>query len=151
MIFTVLQLQKKCQEIRSYNITFVNLTVAFDAVNRDGLWKIMHKLGSPKRSTHMVRELHDGVMVCVTDKGQSERHSRWNGGVFDLTLFSLMFSALLTGASRNERPGIRIVHGTEGRHLNNRCMQVPTRIPTTVYDLNLADDFALNTTTKADV
>ena len=48
MIFTARQLQEKYQEqnIDLY-MTFVDLTKAFDAVSRDGLWKIMAKFGCP--------------------------------------------------------------------------------------------------------
>nr|VZI30938.1 unnamed protein product [Spirometra erinaceieuropaei] len=42
MIFTVHQLQQKFQEMRTHLYsTFMDLTKAFDAVNREVLWKIM--------------------------------------------------------------------------------------------------------------
>ncbi|BHF57987.1 hypothetical protein SprV_0100093600 [Sparganum proliferum] len=42
MIFVVRKLQKKCLEMRTHlYTTFVDLTKAFDTVNRDGLWKII--------------------------------------------------------------------------------------------------------------
>nr|VZI42320.1 unnamed protein product [Spirometra erinaceieuropaei] len=44
MIFASRQLQEKCQEMRTHLYsTFVDLTKAFDTVNREGLWKIMQK------------------------------------------------------------------------------------------------------------
>nr|VZI29945.1 unnamed protein product [Spirometra erinaceieuropaei] len=49
--------------------TFVDLTKAFDTVNREGLWKIMQKLGCPERFIQMARQLHDGMMARVTDNG----------------------------------------------------------------------------------
>ncbi|VDM05701.1 unnamed protein product [Schistocephalus solidus] len=43
MIFAALQLQEKCQEMRTHlYITFMDLTKAFDKVHRDGMWKVMH-------------------------------------------------------------------------------------------------------------
>nr|VZI52711.1 unnamed protein product [Spirometra erinaceieuropaei] len=66
MIFAVRQLQEKCQEMRTHLYsTFVDLTKAFDTVNREGLWKIMQKFGCPERFTQMVRQLHDGMMSYV--------------------------------------------------------------------------------------
>nr|VZI20002.1 unnamed protein product [Spirometra erinaceieuropaei] len=60
MIFAARQLQEKCQEMRTHLYsTFVDLTKAFDTVNREGLWKIMQKFGCPERFTQMVRQLHD--------------------------------------------------------------------------------------------
>ncbi|VDM05479.1 unnamed protein product, partial [Schistocephalus solidus] len=70
MIFAARQLQEKCQEMRTHlYTTFVDLTKAFDTVNRDGLWKVMRKFGCPERFTHMVRQLHDGMTARVTDNG----------------------------------------------------------------------------------
>nr|VZI51647.1 unnamed protein product [Spirometra erinaceieuropaei] len=64
MIFAARQLQEKCQEMRTHLYsTFVDLTKAFNTVNREGLWKIMQKFGCPKRFTQMVRQLHDGMMA----------------------------------------------------------------------------------------
>nr|VZI50552.1 unnamed protein product [Spirometra erinaceieuropaei] len=110
MIFAARQLQEKCQEMRTnlYS-TFVDLTKAFDTVNREGLWKIMQKFGCPERFTQMVRQLHDGMMARVTDNGAvSEAFAVTNGVkqgcVLAPTLFSLMFSAMLMDVYRDERP-----------------------------------------------
>nr|VZI28074.1 unnamed protein product [Spirometra erinaceieuropaei] len=76
MIFAARQLQEKSQEMRTHLYsTFVDLTKAFDTVNREGLWKIMQKFGCPERFTQIVRQLHDGMMVRVTDE-LSQRHSQ---------------------------------------------------------------------------
>ncbi|BHF69972.1 hypothetical protein SprV_0301301900 [Sparganum proliferum] len=54
MIFAARQLQEKCQEMRTHLYsTFVDLTKAFDAVNREGLWKIMRKFGCAERFIEM--------------------------------------------------------------------------------------------------
>nr|VZI23149.1 unnamed protein product [Spirometra erinaceieuropaei] len=111
MIFAARQLQEKCQEMRTHLYsTSVDLTKAFDTVNREGLWKIMQKFGCPERFTQMVRQLHDGMMARVTDNGAvSEAFAVTNGVkqgcVLAPTLFSLMFSAMLMDAYRDERPG----------------------------------------------
>ncbi|VDM03196.1 unnamed protein product [Schistocephalus solidus] len=70
MIFAARQLQEKCQVMRIHlYTTFVDLTNAFDTVNRDELWKVMQKFGCPKWFTHMVRQLPDGMTARVTDNG----------------------------------------------------------------------------------
>nr|VZI27122.1 unnamed protein product [Spirometra erinaceieuropaei] len=118
MIFTARQLQEKCQEMRTHLYsTSVDLTKAFDTVNRDGLWKIMQKFGCPERFTQMVRQLHDGMMARVTDNGAvSEAFAVTNGVkqgcVLAPTLFSLMFAAMLMDDYRDERPGIRPAYWT---------------------------------------
>ena len=56
MIFTARQLQEKCQEQNmGLYMTFVDLTKAFDTVSREGLWKIMAKVGCPTKFIAMVR------------------------------------------------------------------------------------------------
>nr|VZI31915.1 unnamed protein product [Spirometra erinaceieuropaei] len=158
MIFAARQLQEKCQEMRTHLYsTFVDLTKAFDTVNREGLWKIMQKFGCPERFTQMVRQLHDGMMARVTDNGAiSEAFAVTNGVkqgcVLAPTLFSLMLSAMLMDAYRDERPGMRIAYRTEGHLLNHRRMNFQSRVSTTtVHELLFADDCALNTTSEEEM
>nr|VZI32172.1 unnamed protein product [Spirometra erinaceieuropaei] len=158
MIFAARQLQEKCQEMRTHLYsTFVDLTKAFDTVNREGLWKIMQKFGCPERFTQMVRQLHDGMMTRVTDNGaDSEAFAVTNGVkqgcVLAPTLLSLMFSAMLMDAYRDERPGIRIAYRTDGHLLNQRRMHFQSRVSTTtVHELLFADDCALNTTSEEEM
>nr|VZI21256.1 unnamed protein product [Spirometra erinaceieuropaei] len=119
MIFAVRQLQDKGQEMRGHHhCTFVDLTKAFDTVNREALWKIMKKFGCPERFIQMVRQLHDGRMARVTDnRAVSEAFVVTNGVkhgyVLAPTLFSLIFSAMLMDAYRDERPGILIAYRTD--------------------------------------
>nr|VZI21865.1 unnamed protein product [Spirometra erinaceieuropaei] len=128
MIFATRQLQEKCQEMRTHLYsTFVDLTKAFDTVNREGLWKIMQKFGCPERFTQMVRQLHDGMMARVTDNGAVSKAFTVTNGVkrgcvLAPTLFSLMFSAMLMDAYRDERPAIRIAYRKDGHLLNQLRM-----------------------------
>ncbi|BHF74356.1 hypothetical protein SprV_0501744200 [Sparganum proliferum] len=159
MIFAARQLQEKCQEMRTHLYsTFVDLTKAFDTVNREGLWKVMRKFGCPERFIEIVRQLHDGMMARVTDNGAvSEAFAVTNGMkqgcVLAPTLFSLMFSAMLMDAYRDERsPGIRIAYRTDGQLLNQRRMHFQSRVSTTsVHELLFADDCALNTTSEEEM
>nr|VZI47771.1 unnamed protein product [Spirometra erinaceieuropaei] len=158
MIFAARQFQEKCQEMRTHLYsTFVDLTKAFDKVNREGLWKIMQKFGCPERFTQMVRQLHDGMMARVTDNGAvSEAFAMTNGVkqgcVLTPTPFSLMFSAMRMDAYRDERPGIRIAYRTNGHLLIQRRMHFQSRVSTTtVHELLFADDCALNTTSEEEM
>ncbi|VDL95287.1 unnamed protein product [Schistocephalus solidus] len=88
----------------------------------------MQKFGCPERFTHMVRQLHIGMMACVTDNGTvSKPFTVTNGGnqgcVLAPTLFSFMFSAMLMDAYCDEQPGIRITYRTDGHLLSSRRMQ----------------------------
>ena len=68
MIFTVRQLQEKCLEQRQdLYLLFIDLTKAFDTVNRPGLWSILSKLGCPPKFINMMWSLHNGGMAtCLT-------------------------------------------------------------------------------------
>nr|VZH90198.1 unnamed protein product [Spirometra erinaceieuropaei] len=158
MIFAARQLQEKCQEMRTHlHSTFVDLTKDFDTVNREGMWKIIQKFGCPERFIQTVRQLHDGMIARVTDNGAaSEAFAVTNGVkqgcVLVPTLFSLMSSAMLMDACRDERPGIRIAYGMDGHLLNQRQMHFQSRVSTTtVQELLFADDCALNTTSEEEM
>ncbi|BHF70089.1 hypothetical protein SprV_0301313900 [Sparganum proliferum] len=158
MIFAACQLQEKCQEMRTHLYsTFLDLTKAFDTVNREGLWKITQKFGCPERYIQMVRQLHDGMMARVTDNGAvSEAFAVTNGVkqgcVLAPTLVSRMLSAMLMDAYRGERPGILIAYRTDGELLNHRRMHFQSRVSTTtVHELLFADDCVLNATTEGDM
>ena len=48
MIFVLRQIRKICREQNlGVYVSFVDLSKAFDAVSRDGLWKILARLGCP--------------------------------------------------------------------------------------------------------
>ena len=66
MIFTARQIQEKCSEQRQglYQV-FVDLTKAFDSVNRERLWKILGKLGCPDHFVKLIRSFHDEMKVSV--------------------------------------------------------------------------------------
>ena len=104
MIFTARQLQEKCQEQNvDLYMTFVDLTKAFDTVSRGGLWKNMAKFGCPAKFIAMVRQFHDGMLTRVQNDGEfSDPFPVTNGVkqgcVLASTLFSMMFSAMLTDA-----------------------------------------------------
>nr|VZH96750.1 unnamed protein product [Spirometra erinaceieuropaei] len=113
IIFPAFQLQEKRQKMRIHLYsTFVDLKEPFDTVNYKGLWKIMQKSSCPKRFTHMVRQLQDGMMMTrVTDDGTiSEALAKTKGMkeacVLAPTLFGLMFISMLMDVYRDERPGI---------------------------------------------
>nr|VZI04726.1 unnamed protein product [Spirometra erinaceieuropaei] len=130
---------------------------AFDTVNRDGLCKIMQKFGCLPGFTQIGRQLHDGMTARVTEYGAvSEAFSVYEGvkqvRVLTPTLFSLMFSTILLGAYRDERPDIRIAYRTEGYLINQRRMHYQSRVSTvTAHELLFADDCALDTTSEEDM
>ena len=52
MIFAARQIQEKYREQnRDLYMVFVDLTKAFDSVNRLGLWQVLRKIGYPETTT----------------------------------------------------------------------------------------------------
>ena len=50
MIFTARQIQEKCREQHhDLLMVFIDLTKAFDSVDRAGLWQILLKIGCPQK------------------------------------------------------------------------------------------------------
>ena len=147
MIFAARQLQEKCQEQnQDLYTTFVDLTKAFDTVSRQGLWRIMSKFGCPDRFIVMVRQFHEGMKARVLDDGEySEAFPVTNGVkqgcVLAPTLFSMMFTAMLSDAFQDSDDGINIRHRMDGSLFNLRRLQAVTKVKETVLcDFLFADN-----------
>jgi len=55
-----------CVTHKSLFFPFIDLTKAFDAVNRDLLWKVLSKFGCSPHFLQILREFHDGMSARVT-------------------------------------------------------------------------------------
>ncbi|BHF67908.1 hypothetical protein SprV_0301093700 [Sparganum proliferum] len=94
----------------------------------------------------------DRMTARVTDNGASSKgfavtDEVKQGYVLATTLFSLMFSAMLMDAYRDERPGICVAYRTEDLFLNQRRIRFQSRVfTTTVHEILFADDCAPNAT-----
>ena len=105
---------------------------------------IMAKFGCPPRYIAMVRQFHDGMQARVQNDGEySEPFPVTNGVkqgcVMAPTLFSMMFSAMLTDAFQDIDAGFPI------RLLNLRRLQAKSKVQTDVVDkLFYADDLVEN-------
>ena len=63
MIFSVRQLQEKCNEQNMpLYIAFIDLTKAFDLVSRKGLFAILLKIGCPPNLFSIVKSFHTNTI-----------------------------------------------------------------------------------------
>ncbi|CAI9610076.1 unnamed protein product [Staurois parvus] len=110
----------------------------------------MSKFGYPERFILMIGNFHDGMMAHVLDNGEaSEAFPVTNGVkqgcVLAPTLFSIMFSCMLSDTFQNSPLGVSLRYRTNGKLFNLRRLQAVTKIKETVLrDFLFADDCALN-------
>ena len=102
----------------------------------------------------MVRQFHDGMLARVENDGEfSDSFPVTNGVkqgcVLVPTLFSMMFSAMLTAAFQDSDNGIPIRYRFDGKLFNLRRLQDKSRVQTEVLDKFLfADDMAKGAPTE---
>ena len=108
----------------------------------------MAKFGCPVKFIAMMRQFHDGMLARVQNDGEfSDPFPVTNGVkqgcVLASTLFSMMFSAMLTDASQDGDNGIPIRYRFDGKLFNLRWLQAKSKVQTEVLDEFLfADDMA---------
>ena len=100
MIFSVHQLQEKCREqyVPLY-ISFTDLTKAFDLVSRDGLFKILTKIGCPPKLKTLIESFHNNIWGTVQHDGNVSKPFKILNGVKQScvlapTFFGIFFSLL---------------------------------------------------------
>ena len=117
----------------------------------------MAKFGCPDKFITMVKAFHEGMQARVTDSGESSAPFQVTNGVkqgcvLAPTLFSMLFSAMLSDAFKDSKVGIPIRYRTDGKLFNLRRLQAKTKVSEDlVNDLLFADDCALNTHSQADM
>ena len=155
MIFTARQLQEKCQEQNvDLYITFVDLTKAFDTVSRDRLCTNYGTFGCSAKFIAVVRQFHDGMLSRVQNDGEfSDPFPVTNGVkqgcVLASTLFSMMFSAMLTDAFQDGDNGIPIRYRFDEKLFNLRRLEAKSKVQTEVLDEFLfADDMTKGAPTE---
>ena len=102
----------------------------------------------------MVRQFHDGMLARVLNDDEfSDPFPVTNGVkqgcVLASTLFSMMFSAMLTDAFQDGDNGISIRYRFDGTLFNLRRLQAKSKVQTEVVDEFLfADDMAKGAPTE---
>ena len=148
MTFMARQIQEKCSEHRQdlYQV-FVDLTKAFDSVNRETLWKILGKLGCPDHFVKLIRSFHDEM----EDPFKVEAGKK-QGDLLAPTLFSVFFSIVLNDAFGDCNQGVYIRYRSSGKLFNIRRFAAKTKVLLAlVRDLLYTDDCDLVAHTESDM
>lgn len=151
MIFTARQLQEKCREqgLPLY-MAFIDLTKAFDSVDRQALWTLLSKYGCHDKYIRILRLLHDGMSATVLSNGGSESEAFpvetgvKQGCIIAPTLFAIFIAAILHLIGPELPQGIPILYRSDGRLFNLNRFKAKSKIRnTTIMELQYADDNAI--------
>ena len=119
-------MQEKCREQgRDLCLAFIDLTKAFDSVNREALWACLARLGCPPKFVSITRQLDEGMKGCVLYDGDQSGLFNINtdvkqGCVIAPTLFSIFLVAFIPLAAVDQAKGVGIIYRTDGELFNMR-------------------------------
>ena len=152
MIFVTRQLQEKCREQhKDLFIAFVDLSKAFDTVNRDVLWQVLKRFGCPPKFLNILAQFHSGMMArVVVGRHSSEpfgvETGVRQGCVLAPVLFNIFLVCVTTLLRRRmeKQAGVTIDFRLDGNLFNIRRLQATTKMTSeTIIELQYADDCAL--------
>ena len=99
MVFVARQLQEKCREQhQNLYIAFVDLTKAFDTVNRRLLWQLLAKFGCPPNFIKVLAALHDGMNATIVAGGKESAPFEVTVGVKQGCVLAPIIFSLFTAA-----------------------------------------------------
>ena len=152
MIFSVRQLQEKCREQhKPLFMAFIDLTKAFDLVSRDGLFRVLAKIGCPPKLLRITQSFHDDMKGTVQFDGSTSEAFNINSGVkqgcvLAPTLFGIFFSVVLRHAFGTSTEGIYLRSRSDGRLFNLARLKAKSKTrEVTIRDMLFADDAAVCT------
>ena len=157
MIFFVRRVQEKCIEQNMDLVTiFIDLTKAFDTVNREALWVILPKLGCPTKFVNLICQFHVMTGQVLSDGEASESFSISNGVkqgcVLAPVLFNLFFTCVLNHATRDLEEGMYLRYRLDGSLFKLCRLTAKTKtVKKTVLEALFADDCALMAHRESDL
>ena len=150
MVFSLRQLQEKCREQgQPLYMVFIDLTKAFDLVSRDGLFKILPKIGCPPTLLSIIKSFHEDMQGIVQFDGNFSkpfyiRSGVKQGCVLAPTLFGIFFSLMLKHALGDSTEGILLHTRSDGKLFNLSRLKAKSKIRRTlIRDMLFADDAAI--------
>ena len=147
MIFVARQLLEKSREQnKDIFMAFIDLSKAFDTVNRELLWRLLEKLGIPPTFLAILRDFHDGMTARVQAGGALSDPFEVNMGVkqgcvLAPVLFNIFLLAVyyLTHNALGNEAGIGVQFRLDGSLFNLRRLQAHTKTSLS-NTLQYADD-----------
>ena len=116
MMFVIRRLQELARKKRiPLYVCFIDLTKAYDSVDRTPLWTALARFGVPQNMMSVIHQFHDGMRACV--RLDDRVCSRWfaveqgfyQRCVLAPLLFNVFFAALINVASTRSKVDKRIM------------------------------------------
>ena len=134
---------------------YTNHNISTILLSRDGLWKILSRLGCPPKFLATIRQLHEGQRGQVKQNGTLSDSFPISNGVkqgcvLAPSLFSIFFSMMLREAKEEVLDGIYIRFRSDGSLFNLRQLLAHTKtVEQLITELLFADDCVLLAHTEA--
>ncbi|XP_024052555.2 uncharacterized protein LOC112104472, partial [Terrapene carolina triunguis] len=158
MVFAVRQIQEKCIEQNMHLCAvFIDLTKAFDTVNREALWTILTRLGCPRKFAQIIRLFHDSMTGDVLSDGATSAPFNITNGVkqgcvLTPVLFNLFFACVLNHAVKDLDQGIYLKYRHDGSLFDLRRLNAKTKtVQKLLLEALFADNCALMAHTENDL
>ena len=106
IMLVVRRLQELARKDTHLYLCFIDLTKAYDSVDRTLLWAIFARFGVPPSILAIIRQFHDGMQACVRlDDGKCSNkfavgQALRRGCVLAPHLFNMFFTAVLPVADK---------------------------------------------------
>ena len=150
MIVSLCQVAEKLREKnQELYMVFVDLTKAFDTVNREALWEVPRKLGIPNSMLSVLISFHQSTKGAVVSGGKVSELFGVSSGtkqvcVMAPVLFPLYFSVMPQSAYAGFTGGVQFQFRTSGGIFNHHHFKAKTQVHSSViHDLLFADNAAL--------
>jgi hypothetical protein len=160
MIFAVRQLQEKSREQRvPLYMAFVDLTKAFDLVDRGSLFTVLKKAGCPPTLLALIDSFHNGMQARVQFDGELSnefpiKRGVKQGCVLAPTLFGIYFSYVfkMTDSQLHPSCGVSLLTRDDGNFFNLARFKARSLTEKFVIkELLYADDAALCASSAEDL
>ena len=140
----------KTEQQRGLVCVFIDLTKAYDTINREALWKVISSLGMPSKIINIIQAFHNGMHASVkVEDGESTPFAISNGlrqgCVMAPLLFNLYFTTVLKEALKHADNGMEIKLKLDGNLFNLRRLKARNVELQIIKELLYADDCALVT------
>jgi hypothetical protein len=158
MIFCVRQLMEKSREQRQpLHLAFIDLTKAFDLVDRDSLFTILSKSGCPPTLLSLIKSFHSGMRGKVQFDGDISDSFPVNRGVkqgcvLAPTLFGIYFAYVFRVAFANvsNRAGVSLLLRDDGNFFSLARFRAKSRVEECIVrEFLYADDAAICATSAS--